>query len=96
MAGNKNSGRRGYQQEILAKSAIELSFHTVIKALKDENLPIDLRLRVAGPIAAKYIPQKLETENLNELSADQKFALINRYLAGLENLRPFQIENNAS
>lgn len=80
MAGNQNSGRRGYEMELKAKKAIDLSFSTIIKALEDESLDIDLRLKCAIPLATKYFPEKLEIDNVNQLTGDQKFLLLSTFL----------------
>lgn len=80
MPGNENSGRRGYAHEIQAKEAIKLSFSTIIKVLKDETIPVDLRLKAAIPLASKYFPDKIEMNDVNQLSGDQKFILLNNYL----------------
>jgi hypothetical protein len=80
MAGNHNSGRKGYRVEIQAKKALELSFSTLIKVLEDETLDINLRLKAAIPIATKYFPEKIEVDDINQLTGEQKFILLNKYL----------------
>lgn len=81
------AGRPGYAIEIQAKEAVELSFSTIIKVLKDESLSIDLRLKAAIPLASKYFPEKLEINDLNQLSGDQKFILLNNYLDRFKNVK---------
>lgn len=94
MAGNEKSGRPGYAQQIQAKEAVELSFSTIIKVLRDETLPLDLRLKAAIPIAAKYFPQKLEINDLNALTGDQKFILLNNYLDKFKTVKVIDVDKS--
>ena len=92
MAGNENSGRRGYGHEIQAKEAIELSFSTIIKVLKDETIDVELRLKAAIPLASKYFPEKLEINNLNELSGDQKYTLLNTFFERFNSIKVIDVK----
>ena len=76
MAGNKNSGRKSFRHEIAAKNALELSIKTIVGVLRDETLPIELRLKAAIPIASKYFPDKIEVNDVNALTHDDKIRML--------------------
>ena len=75
LAGNKNSGRKGYRHEIQAREAIDLSFRTIIMALSDDTLSLDLKLKAAIPIASKALPDKVEINDVNALTNEQRMKL---------------------
>lgn len=93
LGGNSNSGRKGYAIEIQAKKAVDLSFSTIIKALQDETLDIDIRLRAAIPLASKYFPEKLEYNDVNQLTGEQKFILLNSYLEKFKTVQVIDASN---
>lgn len=83
----ENAGRKGYAVEIQAKRAVDLSFSTIIKVLEDESLDIELRLKAALPLAAKYFPSKLEVNDINQLTGEQKYALLSDYMRNIKSVK---------
>ena len=85
------AGRPGYAEQIQAKKALDLSFSTIIKVLSDETLDIDLRLKAAIPLATKYFPEKIEVNDLNQLSGDQKFVLLNTFFEKFQSVKVIDV-----
>lgn len=84
--GGKNSGRRPKIVEMhereTAKEVLKLSLHTIVGVLRDESLPVDLRLKAAIPFGQKYFPDKVEINDVNALTHDERLAIGER-VAGL-------------
>ena len=94
--GNANSGRKGYAVEIQAKKALDLSFSTIIKVLSDESINVELRLKAAIPLATKYFPEKLDINDVNQLSGDQKFLLLSQYLDRFKTVKVISDNSSAT
>lgn len=78
MAGNKNSGRKSFVDEFKSKHISKLSQDILIKILEaDESIiPLTEKLKASLPIVLKTMPDKIELDNINELSYEEKIQII--------------------
>ena len=77
MAGNANSGRRPYKEELDGiKDISELSVKTIKALLNKTDLTIDQQLKLALPIVLKRMPDKIEVDDINAISYDDKLSII--------------------
>lgn len=88
-------GRKGYSHEIKAKKAMELSLDLAIWAIENEELDIETRLKVVIPLLNKYIPSKLEIDDVNAMTRDDRLKLAKSYLALLASRNAGTIEMEA-
>lgn len=72
---------------------MELSLDLAIWAIENEELDIETRLKVVIPLLNKYIPSKLEIDDVNALSRDDRLKLAKSYLAMLAMREGIQIED---
>jgi hypothetical protein len=63
MAGNKNSGRKGWDKEIDSKELWQLSVPVLKHALKSKDTPSYKKIEIALALVNKMMPAKTETEH---------------------------------
>jgi len=87
MAGNKNSGRRNFVEDWKSKKACNLAVDILIRGFESPDNIISLsdKMSKAIPIVSKCLPEKIEIEDVNSLTYEDKIALVRGIskLAGL-------------
>ena len=76
MAGNHNSGRKSWINELEVKEISDLSNRTIKSLLQRNDLTIDQQLKLALPIVLKRMPDKIEIDDVNAISYEEKKQLI--------------------
>lgn len=76
MAGNENSGRKSWISELDSKEVSDLSMKTIKSLLKRDDLTIEQQLKLALPIVLKRMPDKIEFDDVNALTRDEKLQII--------------------
>ena len=75
-----------------ASDVLKLSLETVLSVLRDKTMPLELRLKAAVPFGMKYFPDKVQIDDLNALTREDKLALANTLSALLA--RKGELERN--
>lgn len=78
MAGNSNSGRKSFVDEFKSKKISKLSQDVLIRILEaDENvISLTEKLKASLPIVLKTMPDKIELDDVNALSYEEKLQII--------------------
>ena len=78
MAGNSNSGRKSFVDEFKSKHISKLSQDVLIRILEaDENIiSLSEKLKASLPIVLKTMPDKIELDDVNQLSHEEKLQII--------------------
>lgn len=86
-------GRKSWINELEMKEISDLSNQTIKHLLKRTDLTIDQQLKVALPLVLKSMPDKLEVDDVNAISYDEKKQLIGLLRSALLNQKSFDIGN---
>lgn len=77
MAGVKGrSGRRPRAYEISIDKIVNASNHVVYSFITDENQDVAKRAEVAARFSIKHMPEKVELNDKNALTREEKLALV--------------------
>ena len=78
-------GRKSWVHELEMKEISELANQRIKSLLKRNDLTIDQQLKLAIPILLKAMPDKIEVDDVNAISYDEKIGLISLLRNALTN-----------
>ncbi len=79
MAGNSNSGRKGFVEEWKTKKAIGLATDILIRGFESDDSVVSLsdKMSKAVSLVQKAMPERIEFDDLNALSKEDKLSIVN-------------------